>query len=158
MTGSALRGAARLFSIVGGALAIAVAALTVASVVGRAFFAHPIQGDVELTQFGIALSISLCLPWAQLQRANIIVDFFTQRLQPRARSRLDGAGAVCLAVMCALLAWRTTVGAISTYESHESTALLELPGWIVYAGLAPGLTLTALIALHQAHAHFTSRA
>ena len=154
---AALRTTAQGFGVVGGLLAIAVAAVTVASIIGRAFFAHPIPGDVELAQLGIALSISLCLPWAQLKRANIIVDFFTQKLSAAARAKLDGIGAVLLALMCALLAWRTSVGAVSAYESNDSSAILELPGWIIYAGLAPGLALTAAIALWQAAAYFAGR-
>ena len=50
------------FGVAGAAVALLTGAMTVASVVGRAFFASPIQGDVELTQFGIALAISLSLP------------------------------------------------------------------------------------------------
>ena len=154
---AALRTTAQGFGVVGGLLAIAVAAVTVASIIGRAFFAYPIPGDVELAQLGIALSISLCLPWAQIKRANILVDFFTQKLSAAARDKLDGIGAVLLALMCALLAWRTSVGAVSAYESHDSSAILELPGWIMYAGLAPGLALTAAIALWQAAAYFAGR-
>jgi hypothetical protein len=51
--------------------------MAVASIAGRALLNRPIPGDVELTHFGIALCISLCLPWCQLRDANIIVDFFT---------------------------------------------------------------------------------
>lgn len=149
MIDAALRQAARVFGLAGGLLAVAVAGLTMTSVVGRAFFSRPVPGDVELTQVGVALAISLCLPWAQLQRANIIVDFFTQKAQAGTNLRLDGIGSLLLALMCALLAWRTTVGAISVHASNESSAILELPGWIVYAGLAPGLALTALLALWQ---------
>lgn len=157
MIDTALHRAARLCGLVGGVLAIAVAGLVVWSVVGRAFFARPVPGDVELTQLGIALSISLCLPWAQLQRANIIVDFFTQRAGPGLVRRLDGLGSLLLAVMVALLAWRTSIGAVSVYQSNESSAILELPGWIVYAGLAPGLALTALVAVWQAIGQWRGR-
>ena len=157
MIASLLRATAHGFGVVGGLLAIAVAAVTVASIIGRSFLAHPIPGDVELAQLGIALSISMCLPWAQLKRANIIVDFFTQKMAAPTRHKLDGVGAILLALMCALLAWRTTVGAISTYQANDSSAILELPGWIIYAGLAPGLALTAAIALWQAAAHFSGR-
>ena len=106
-----LRQLSLLFAVLGGAVACIVAAMTVTSVVMRATLSRPIAGDVELTQFGIALAISLCLPWAQLHGANIIVDFFTQQLPDRANRRLDAVGALLLAAMCALLSWRTSVGA-----------------------------------------------
>ncbi len=141
---------AHFFAWLGGAVACGVALMTVTSVTLRATITQPIQGDVELTQLGIALSISLCLPWAQLRRANIIVDFFTQRLPDRANHLLDAAGALLLALMCALLAWRTSVGAVGTHEAFETTMILGLPMWWAYASLAPGLALTALVALAQA--------
>ena len=90
---SALRRAAHAFALLGGGVACAVAAMTTASIVGRAGFAKPIAGDVELTQFGIALAISLCLPWCQLRGANIIVDFFTQNVRAKVQGRLDAIGA-----------------------------------------------------------------
>lgn len=145
-----LRQLSLLFAVLGGAVACAVAAMTVSSIVMRATVSRPIAGDVELTQFGIALAISLCLPWAQLHGANIIVDFFTQALPERATRRLDAIGALLLAAMCALLSWRTSVGALAVREAGETSMILDLPMWWTYASLAPGLALSALVALVQA--------
>ena len=139
-----------LFAVLGGLCATLVAAMTVISVAGRAMLSMPVPGDVELTQFGVALCISLCLPWCQMHGGNIIVDFFTQRVSPRRRMLLDGFGALALAVMTALLAWRTAVGAVSIHEAGETTVILGMPMWWTYALLAPGLALTCLVALIQA--------
>jgi TRAP-type C4-dicarboxylate transport system permease small subunit len=152
-----LRRLALMFAVVGSAVALITGVMTVVSVVGRATVAAPIQGDVELTQFGIALAISLGLPWCQLRGANIIVDFFTQNTSARTQRWLDGLGAVLLAVMCALLAWRTAVGAASVMEAGEQSMILALPMWWAYASLAPGLALTGVLALWQAYHHFTGR-
>jgi TRAP-type C4-dicarboxylate transport system permease small subunit len=145
-----LRQLSLLFALLGGAVACVVAAMTVSSIVMRAAISRPIAGDVELTQFGIALALSLCLPWAQLHGANIIVDFFTQALPERANRRLDAIGALLLAAMCALLSWRTSVGAIAVQQAGETSMILDLPMWWTYASLAPGLALSALVALVQA--------
>lgn len=145
-----LQGLARAFAWLGGAVACVVAGMTVWSIAMRAAISQPIQGDIELTQFGIALSISLCLPWAQLRRANIIVDFFTQKLPQRANHGLDALGALLMAAMCALLAWRTSVGALAVHEAQETSMILGLPMWWAYVSLAPGLALTALVSLVQA--------
>ena len=139
-----------LWCAVAGCLtACAVAVLTVTSIIGRTWWSRPIPGDVELSQFGIALCIALCLPWCQLQRGNIIVDFFTQRSDPRTRRWLDGMGSLLLAVMVGLLAWRSAAGALAVGEAQETTMILGLPRWVSYAALAPGLALTSLIALLQ---------
>lgn len=153
-----LRRLAFICALAGCLAAGLVALLTVASIIGRALWARPIPGDVELSQFGIALCIALCLPWCQLQRANIIVDFFTQRAGPRALRLLDGAGSLLLAVMVGLLAWRSAVGALAVREAQETTMILGLPMWITYAALAPGLALTAVIALTQVFTGVEERA
>jgi TRAP-type C4-dicarboxylate transport system permease small subunit len=149
-----LRRLAAAFALLGAASALAVALMVVASITGRAVWSRPIPGDVEITQFGIALAISLGLPWCQLRGANIIVDFFTQRLPERRIRVLDGIGALLLALMCALLAWRTGVGALAVREVQETSMILALPMWWAYASLAPGLALAALIAVVQALRHF----
>jgi TRAP-type C4-dicarboxylate transport system permease small subunit len=141
---------AHLFAIAGAATALVVALMVVTSVAGRALFGKPIPGDFELVQLGIALAISLGLPWCQARRGNIIVDFFTQRASARTQRRLDAAGALGLAAMCALLAWRSAAGALAVREAQETSMILALPMWWAYASLAPGLALTAAIALVQA--------
>jgi TRAP-type C4-dicarboxylate transport system permease small subunit len=142
----------------GAAVALAVALTTVTSVVLRAVTSRPIQGDIEITQFGIALAISLMLPWCQLRGANIIVDFFTERLRERMVRVLDGIGCVLIALMYLLLAWRTGVGAQAVQAAGETSMIRGWPMWWVYASLAPGLALAAGVALVQAGLHFKQRA
>lgn len=137
------------FGLVGAGVALGVGFMTTTSVLMRAFLDMPIPGDVELTQVGIALAISLCLPVCQLRRANILVDFFTQRCTGRTRQRLDGAGCWLLVLMYGVLAWRTAVGAVAVKAAGETTMILSVPMWWAYASLAPGLALAAIIALIQ---------
>ncbi len=137
------------FGVAGAGVALCVGFMTTSSVIMRALWDTPIPGDVELTQIGIALAISLCLPVCQLRRANILVDFFTQRCSGRARQVLDGLGCWLLVVMYGLLAWRTGVGAVAVRNAGETTMIISLPMWWAYASLAPGLALAALIAWLQ---------
>jgi TRAP-type C4-dicarboxylate transport system permease small subunit len=149
-----LRRVAALFALLGAAVALGAALLVVASITLRTLTTRPVQGDVELTQFAIALAISLALPWCQLRGANIIVDFFTQKLPQRGVRALDGVGALLIGAMCALLAWRTSVGALAVRDATETSMILSLPMWWVYVSLAPGLALAALVAFVQAAMHF----
>ncbi len=144
-----LAAVSNFFGLAGAAVALLVGFMTTTSVVMRALINTPIPGDVELTQVGIALAISLCLPVCQLRRANILVDFFTQRCSGRSRQILDGIGCWMLVLMYVLLAWRTGVGAVSVRQAGETTMILSVPMWWAYASLAPGLALAALIALIQ---------
>jgi TRAP-type C4-dicarboxylate transport system permease small subunit len=146
------------FAVAGSVIAMMVGVMTAVSVVGRAVFKSPIQGDVEITQLAMALSISLCIPWCQLRGANIIVDFFTQNLRHRSIRLLDAMGVWMLALMCLLLAWRTGVGALAVRDAQESTMIMGLPMWWAYASLAPGLALAGLVALVQGWMHVTDQA
>jgi TRAP-type C4-dicarboxylate transport system permease small subunit len=77
---------------IGGVVLVAIASVTVVSVIGRAFFSHPILGDVELVQLGCAVVVASFLPYTQFRRANIIVDFFTANASEKTQNRLDGFG------------------------------------------------------------------
>lgn len=145
-----LHAAARGFALLGVTVALGVALMVVASIVGRAVWSRPVPGDVELTQFGVAFCISLSLPWAQARGAHIIVDFFTQRAGQRVLAGLDRVGALLMALFYALLAWRSAAGAVAVRQAHEASMILDLPMWWVYAALAPGLALAAAVALQQA--------
>jgi TRAP-type C4-dicarboxylate transport system permease small subunit len=145
-----LRRISRYLGLLGASVALAIGLMTTASVVSRAIFNKPIPGDVEITQMGIALAISLCLPWCQWRGANIIVDFFTQDVSGRSRRILDGLGCLALVTMYSLLSWRTSVGAVAVKEAAETSMIISLPMWWAYAALAPGLAVAALIALVQA--------
>jgi TRAP-type C4-dicarboxylate transport system permease small subunit len=93
--------------------------------------------------------VALFMPWCQLKRDNIIVDFFTARASARTNDLLDRFGALLLGAVMVLLAWRTAVGGISAFRSNSTTMMLGFPEWIVYAAMVPPLVLTAVIALVQ---------
>jgi TRAP-type C4-dicarboxylate transport system permease small subunit len=149
-----LRGAieltAKAFAFAGGAVLVAMLGMSVSSIVGRTFLNQPIPGDFEFVQLACAASIAAFLPWCQLRRANIIVDFFTTRLPPRAQSVLDALGALLLAAVMALVAWRAGLGAEAVYASGERAMISRVPQWIGYAAIVPSLALTSLVALYTA--------
>ncbi len=150
-----LRSISLFAAVAGGLIALAVGLLTVYSVTQRAIITKPLAGDIELVQFGIALSISLCIAWCQLHGSNIIVDFFTQKAAPKTNRWLDGTGCVFMALMYGLLSVRTLYGAIAVHGAHETSPTLDLPMWWTYACLAPGLALACVVALTQAWMHFS---
>lgn len=148
-----LLAAAEGFAYLGGAIFVVIAILSVGSIVSRALWSRPLQGDYELVQLGGAVFVSLCLPITQMRTANIIVDFFTVRSAPAKRAWLDAAGALLLALVMTLLAWRLYAGTLAMREAGETTTILGWPLWIAYAAMVPGIALTALAALSNALDH-----
>lgn len=138
------------FALAGGAILTALALMSVASIAGRALLSRPLQGDYELVQTGCAVFVALCLPYCQLKNANIIVDFFTAKASRRTQARLDAFGAFLLGLVMLLVAWRTGVGLVSMRASGETTTILGMPSWWTYAGMLPGIALTALVAFRGA--------
>lgn len=141
---------ARLCAILAGVLMTAITLVTCASLIGRNTIGATLMGDYELTAVTAGAAVALFLPWAQLRRSNIIVDFFTAKVPERINARLDRFGALVLAAVMLLLAWRTVVGGLNAYESQTTTMMLGFPEWIVYAAMVPPLFLTGLIGLTQA--------
>jgi TRAP-type C4-dicarboxylate transport system permease small subunit len=152
--GRVLRLAAEGFAFAGAAVLTAIALMCVWSIVGRWLFSSPVQGDFELVQLGTAVCVAAFLPYCQLRRGNIIVDFFTNRVGARARGLLDACGALLLAAVLAVVAWRTGVGALSVKAAGETSMIRGLPVWVAYALMVPSLALTAVVALHTAWRSF----
>ncbi|WP_291587360.1 TRAP transporter small permease [Comamonas sp. UBA7528] len=128
---------------------VAVALMTTVSVLGRAFFSHPILGDVELVQLGVAVVVACFLPYTQFRRANIIVDFFTTHASTKAQRRMDALGTWLYTVTMVMVAWRVAVGGMDIYTAQERSMLMDLPLWIPYVLMLPGLVLCVLIGVMQ---------
>jgi TRAP-type C4-dicarboxylate transport system permease small subunit len=131
----------------GGALLVGIALMSAVSIVGRAAFSTPIQGDYELVQMGVAIFVACSLPLAQVRYANIIVDFFTTGASPRTQARLDALGALVVALVMGVLAWRTAAGTISIWQAGQTSTILGVPTWITYVAMLPGLALCAVAAV-----------
>ena len=136
-------------------LLTAIALMSVTSIAYRSLGMQPIQGDFELVQVGLAMCVSLLLPWCQLQGGNITVDFFTARMGKRWQRKLDAIGCCLFAVVMALVAWRTGAGASALRAAGETTMLLGFPLWIGYAAMTPGFALTAAAAIQSAAVAWT---
>ena len=132
-----------------GVILTAITLVTCFSLIGRNTIGVTLAGDYELTAAAAGAAVALFLPWCQLRRENIIVDFFTSRMSGRVNDTLDRFGALLLGAMMLLLAWRTTLGGLNAFRSGSGTMMLGLPEWIVYAAMVPPLVLTGVIALVQ---------
>lgn len=141
---------ARTCAILAGLLMTAITLVTCASLIGRNTIGATLLGDYELTAVTAGAAVALFLPWCQLRRGNIIVDFFTAKMSNSVNAGLDRFGALVLALVMLLLGWRTVIGGLNAYESQTTTMMLGFPEWVVYAAMVPPLFLTGLIGLTQA--------
>jgi len=145
---------AKLCAIAAGVLLVVITLMTCVSLIGRNTTGWSIVGAFELSGAAAGAAIALFMPWCQARRGNIIVDFFTAHASEATQAGLDRIGALMVAAAMGLLAWRTTIGGLNAWRSQTGTMIMGFPEWIVYTGMVPPLTLTAVIALVQAVAGF----
>ena len=141
---------ARGCAIAAGLLLTVITLMTCISLIGRNTTGWTIAGDFELTGSAAGAAIALFLPWCQVRRGNIIVDFFTAKMSAPTNAALDRLGALLLGVVMALLAWRSAIGGWNAWTSQAGSMMLGFPEWIVYCGIVPPLALTAVIGFVQA--------
>ena len=145
-----LESLAKASAILAGLLMTVITLMTCVSLIGRNTTGATLAGDFELTGVAAGAAIALFMPWCQLRRGNIIVDFFTAKASERTNAALDRLGALLLGLVFALLALRTTLGGLNAYSSQSGTMMLGFPEWVVYAAMVPPFILTTVIALYQA--------
>src|SRR5699024_3044773 len=109
---------------IGITLFIIEAVISVASIFGRLLFSRGVSGDYEIVSIASAIGIALCLPYCELKRGHVFVDFFTLWAPRAARNLLDSAAALILALVSFFLAWRTWDGMLEMHEYGESTMIL----------------------------------
>jgi TRAP-type C4-dicarboxylate transport system permease small subunit len=141
---------AKLCAVLAGLLMTVITLMTCVSLIGRNTVGWTINGDFEISAFVAGAAVALFMPWCQLRRGNIIVDFFTARASTASQAGLDRFGALLMAAMMGLMTWRTAIGGVNAWNSNAGSMMLGVPEWWVYAAMVPALALTTLIALVQA--------
>ena len=141
---------AKICAILSGLIMVFITVMTCVSVIGRDTMGKSIVGDFELSGAAAGAAVALFMPWCQVRRGHIIVDFFTSKTSDAAQRTMDKLGALMMALIMGLMAWRTSLGGLNAWTTQSGTMMLGFPEWIVYAFMVPSLALAAAIALHQA--------
>ncbi len=143
---AALTAIARVAAMGGGALLMVAMLVTVFSV-SRGLFGRPLLGDSEVVEMCMGVAVALCLPWAEMRGAHVIVDIFTNPL-PRALLRwLETAMHAATALVAGVLTARMIQGAYDQWDRERDTMFLQLPYWWGYTGAALALLLWTIAAL-----------
>ena len=150
--------AARALAIVGGLLSVASALLVTTSVTLRWLGFGSINGDFELVQIGVALSVFCFLPLTQARRGNIMVDTFTGWLPLRVQRAMDAFWDFVYAGFMALTAWCLMNGARDALASGLTSAMLGLNLWPVFAAAVLLILLLVVTAIDTALQLLRSRA
>ncbi len=144
-----LMAVAEAAALAGGMLLVFGIGVTCFSVI-RAQFGRPLLGDTEIIELAAGAAIALCLPYAQMRGANIMVDFFTSRLSQNLKDRIDAVMAVIFAVVVLVLAARIIQGGFDAYRRERASMFLEIPEWWSYAVAGVAFILWVAVCLFTA--------
>jgi TRAP-type C4-dicarboxylate transport system permease small subunit len=149
---------AKLCAVLAGVLLVGITLLTCISVIGRDTIGKAIVGDFELVGVAAGAAIALFMPWCQIKRGNIIVDFFTSHASLTTQEKLDRSGALLVGLFMAVMTWRTSLGGLNAFQNQSGSMMLGFPDWITFAFMVPPLALAAVIAFAQAALGFNRKA
>jgi TRAP-type C4-dicarboxylate transport system permease small subunit len=127
--GRALHNVANALAIFGGLLSCIMAVLVTVSVGGRYLFSAPVPGDYDLVGILCGSAIFAFLPYCQLNRGNVLADFFTQSAPARVKSALDAGGNVLFLAAIIMLTWRLYFGMLEMRQSSEQIAAFRFYRW-----------------------------
>jgi TRAP-type C4-dicarboxylate transport system permease small subunit len=146
--GRVLFAVSRAFAFVGGVLLTAMAAVTSISIIGRGVFSAPIPGDFEIASIGIGVAVFAFLPYCQMMRGNVIVDFFLVKAPVRVKAVCDAFGGILYLAIAAVLTWRMYFGALDMYRYSEKTMTIGFPRWSTFPISILCLTLLLAVVLY----------
>ena len=138
----------KVFAVASGVVLLAMAGMSLASIVGRALFTKPILGDYEMVQMMCAVAVSLALPYAHWANGHVIVDFFTAKARPSVNLFLDSIAGILMSIAAAVMCWRLAVGMFDLKKNFDSSMLLGLPTWWGYAPMVPSFALLSIVAAY----------
>lgn len=151
--GRLLFGAAKVFSLVGGLVFVAMVAMSLVSIIGRKLYAAPVPGDVEMLQMAAACASASFFAYCHLNGGDVKVDFFTAHASPTTVHRLDALGSLLVGLFGALMTWRAGAGTLTLWQAGETSMILGWPVWLAQMLMLPGLALLALAGLYMAGVH-----
>ena len=102
------------------------------SVIGRASGIGSITGIYDLIEIWTCTAIFAVLPYCQLMRENVIVDFILSHASTRIKAICDAAGSLIFLLIAVLLTWRLIYGGIDMYNNNESFTTIGFPRWISF--------------------------
>jgi len=118
--------------------------LTVADVVLRHVFSHPIRGMLELIELGLACTVFLGLPAVFLRDENLVVDVI-DHLAPRGVVRfLDLLGALVSLGVLVVMAWQMAPLAKAMIEFGDVTSDLSIPKLYYWIPVLLGVIASAV--------------
>ena len=128
-------------------LALAVMMLTtVAEVVLRYGFGHPIRGAYDIVEVCLAIFVFNGIATVFYKRQNIVIDVVDHVARPGTVAWLTRVGEIAAVLVLAVMAWAMVAPALQAYDYGDRKLELGLPVFVVWIVAVGGLIGTAVCA------------
>ena len=143
---------ARVLALAGGAVLLALTALTCFSILGRVLIPldlgiGPIRGIYDMTEIGMAAAVFAFLPWAQFKEAHARVDLFQWAIPRKLDQLLDLLFNAAMAFVAGVGTYRLYLGMQDKLSYGETTLIAQIPVWYGYAAGLVGAIGFVIVAL-----------
>ena len=132
-----IRKLTRLIAMIGLVCMVVLTLATIADVLGRWLFNHPIHGVHDLFKLVIALVVGSFFPATLIERHHISITFLGNALGERARHALNTLANSALLAFLIVMAWQLVLYVIDVRDAGETT-------WILQWSVAPWWGLATL--------------
>ena len=134
---------------VGLAVLLLLMLVTVADVIGRYVFDHPIPGTFELTGLMLAMIVFFALGHTQIHRGHVRISMIASFLSPKKGIILDGVIHLVSFSLFSLVAWQLTEHAHRLWAANNVSGVLSWPVYPFVIAAALGCSLFSLVLLVQ---------
>jgi len=146
---SLLLGFCRVCALIGVAILIACASLTVADVLLRRISGEAIPGMVDMTQLMVMTGVFLCVPFVFEQRANVEVELLYDRLPGVVQRSLSRVWLVVALLFLLAIAWYVGIAASQVLEYGDRSPTVAIPMIWYWAPILFGTIVSAVVCVLQ---------
>lgn len=118
-----------VFTSIGLVTLAAMMFLTAADVFLRYSINKPILGSYEITQFLMAITVSLGLSYTAIEKSHINIDALVIKLSKKIQGYLSCVTGAISLIVTALLVWQTYVQMMSVKGSELTSSVLQIPAF-----------------------------
>ena len=137
-----------LFWIAGAGL-VGMTALVVADVIGIKIFSNPVPGGIEFVSFLAVVAIAFAVPFTQVTRGHVAVDFIVEHFPHRAKLIAESVTALFSVALFALLSVYSFRYAGLLRSSGEVSMTQKIPFHPFVYGMAVCFAATFLVLVMQ---------
>jgi TRAP-type C4-dicarboxylate transport system permease small subunit len=125
---SLLKKITRGMNIAGMVVLVAMMLLSVADVLLRAVFNHPIVGGTELSEF-FMVCLVLGTAWCVLSGRSIKMDMVVERFPVRGQAVIDSITYLISLTVVSLMTWGTVKDALFSKDMGDQSTILKIPNY-----------------------------